>query len=132
MAIIKNVIYFIKLIPVNPVVNHIGKCHNPHQNPIIIDDSIGEFFFWSSFKANPLQPNSSPNGPANKFFKNKYINIPNDEIVSLGIIPLFLHIIINNTNAAIKVYTLIATNIIVNFNLFLNLSFTYAIKLCSG
>lgn len=41
---IKNKIYLIKWMPVKPVVNYIGKCHIPHQKPIIIEGFNGEYF----------------------------------------------------------------------------------------
>ncbi|MNH46152.1 hypothetical protein D3C79_1088160 [compost metagenome] len=45
MDSIKNKLYLTKSIPINPVVSHIGKCHIPHQKPMIIEAIKGEYFF---------------------------------------------------------------------------------------
>lgn len=53
IAIIKNKIYLIKLLPVKPVVNHIGRCHIPHQKPIMMEDFNGEYFSGAPLMQNP-------------------------------------------------------------------------------
>ena len=71
MESIKNMMYFSSSSPVSPVVNQIGKCQIPHQNPMMIGDCNDPYFFWSSSNAKPLHPNSSPIGPDNRFLKKK-------------------------------------------------------------